>query len=135
MIERTMSSELIAKVTEGYGGCDFNPSAWLSDLRNIALVNNRGDVNLFQYETDGVYIGHFFYVSRGREALQAAIEMLARIFQEDVEVLIGITPDDKPAAKWLARKIGFKSYGPVEHVCGPCEIFILSRVEYEEDTA
>jgi hypothetical protein len=108
----------------------------VADDKNIALVNLGGDVNLFQFQADGVYIGHFFYVSRGREALRVARDMLARIMTYDeVKVIIGLTPVEKLGAKWLTRKLGFKSYGEVDTVPGRCEMFVLSRMEYEKDLA
>lgn len=129
MIYRTTTPSDLTYVSEF---SDFDIPDWLSDLRNIALVNDNGDINLFQYD-NGQYIGHYFYRSRGREALKVAEEMLDAIFRyEEVDTLVGLTPDDKRGAKWLSRQLGFQSHGPIEHPLGPCELFVLTRKQYEE---
>ena len=136
MIYRTTTTKTIADATEGHHGDDFVVDEWVKNPANVALVNDRGDVNLFQFEREGLFLGHFFYVSRGREALKAAREMLAEIFKyEEVKVLMGLTPVDKLGARWLTRKLGFTSYGIIETPSGDCEMFVLSRPEYEKDAA
>lgn len=136
MINRTFDPVIVDEATGGHHGGDFDPTLWLSNPSNIALVNSSGDVNLFQFEREGLYIGHFFYKSRGRAALTAAREMLAFVFSyPEVEVLIGLTPVDKLGAKWLTRKLGFKSYGEVDTIPGRCEMFVLGRNEYKKDQA
>ncbi len=132
MIYRTTTPSDIAPRIEGHHGDDFNLSEWLDDTRNIALVNDKGDVNLFQFQTDGLYCGHFFYLSRGKQAVETAQAMLKAVFNyEEVRVIMGLTPVDQLGAKWLSRKLGFSSHGIVETPPGPCEMFILTRLEYE----
>jgi hypothetical protein len=134
MISRTTVTNDIVTAIAGHCGDDFDAEEWLSEPENIALINDNGDVNLFTYDRPGVYIGHFFYASRGKEALRVAKQMLVHIFHyEEVEVIMGLTPLDKLGARWMARKLGFKSYGEVDTPPGRCELFILNR--HEKDTA
>lgn len=132
-MKRTYSGDLVASKTVGYGYDNFDPHEWIADKDNIALVNDRGDLNLFAFQSPGLYIGHFFYNSRGRQAVQVANEALFRVFSmPEVEVLVGMTPVDKKGARWLSRHIGFKSHGLIDTVPGECELFILTRKDYEE---
>lgn len=136
MIYRTNNPTLIAMATKGHHGDDFIPEVWAEDGRNIALVTDKGDINLFQYQAEGTYVGHFFYISRGKNAVRVANDMLDAIFKyDDVQVILGLTPVDKLGAKWLARKIGFKSHGEIDTPPGRCELFVMSRSDYEKDKA
>ena len=135
MIARTHDAQLIDEKTKEFQ-YDFDPYEWVDDRNNIALVNEKGDLNLFQYERPGVYIGHFFYVSRGKEALRTAREMLEAVFSlPEVDAITGLTPEDKLGAKWLTRKLGFKSFGDINTVAGLCELFILTRSDYMKGQA
>lgn len=132
MIIRTYDSKAVDEATKEFQ-YDFDPVEWVEDERNIALLNEYGDMNLFQFQTEGTYIGHFFYQSRGKQALESAKKMLRYIFSlPSVDVIIGLTPVEKLGAKWLTRKLGFKSYGEVETLPGLCELFIMTKAEYEQ---
>jgi hypothetical protein len=131
---KTEDVAVVARALEGFHDETFSVEDWMDHPKNIAIVNG-DDLSIFTYERPGVYTGHFFYTSRGKEALRSAKTILAEVFQYDVTLLMGLTPADKLGAKWLARKIGFKSHGDVETPQGVCELFILTRKEYEEETA
>lgn len=123
----------LSVVTRAIGDYDdnFDVGRWLSDSRNIALSDG-GDVNLFEYKSAGTYEGHFFYRSRGKAAVKTAERMLEEIFSfPQVDVIVGLTPTDKTGAIRLTRHLGFKSYGLVDHPRGRCELFVLTRSEYE----
>lgn len=122
---RTICLAVVLRAIEGNYDETFDAKEWLADEKNIAIQSG-DDINLFEYIDNGVYEGHFFYVSRGRDALNTATEVLDYFLDNyDVQVIRGLTPLHKKGARWLARKIGFKSYGEVETAHGPCELFIL----------
>lgn len=112
----------------------FNPEEWLADTRNVALINDLGDISLFQRLTPSVVIGHYFFLSRGRAAINAAQEMLKEVFTGPygVEAVEGLSPLQKLGARWLNRKLGFKSHGVVDTVAGPCEIVIMTKNEWSQ---
>lgn len=134
MIERTHDTRYIKECTQPYRDemFGFYPEAWSLDERNIALKNDSGDLSLFEYEIPGVITGHMFFVSRGREALRVFKQMIDFIFNTtDAEVIRGLTPLRKKAARWITRQGGFTSYGAIKTAVEPCELFILTRQEWD----
>lgn len=111
----------------------FFPSLWLADERNIALTDGDGNFNLFQYSKPGVYNAHTFYKTRrGKAAVQMAREVVKQCFTTyDMKVMIGYTPADNKAARWLTRQAGLKSNGIMNTPVGECELFILTKQEWE----
>lgn len=110
----------------------FYPEEWLSDSRNIALKNEKGDVALFEFFREGRYIGHYFFFSRGKEAVKAAKSFLKEAFVDyDMKSIIGLTPLENKGALWLSSHIGFKKHGTVNTCFGECQLFILTQKEWE----
>lgn len=115
MIERTKDITAIARaleqVKDDLKGEPIEP--WVAAENNIALINDFGDVSLFEYRgKPGVYCGHYFFFSRGKDAVKAAKEMLDYVFaNHDVRIIIGFTPSDKKGAVWLSRHLGFEDQG------------------------
>jgi hypothetical protein len=107
---------------------------WLHDLRNIALRNVRGDVALFEYRQPGVYTGHYFFFSRGKEAVSTSLEVLDEIFSErhDCNMIVGMTPTDKKGALWMSRRVGFTSYGDAEIDGKNHRIFVMTKKDHNE---
>jgi hypothetical protein len=136
MIKRLIMSDELIEVKHKYSKIlsGFDPNEWIKDQRNVALTNAVGDISLFQRLLPSVVIGHYFYISRGRAALDVATEMLKEIFTGpyDVEVIEGLSPLGKLGARWLNRKLGFKSHGVVDTVSGPCEIVIMTKNEWRQ---
>lgn len=109
----------------------FTPEGWLSNEENHCLTNGDGDFGLFELIKPGVYYGHYFFKSRGKEAVKVSKEFLEEAFGEFAEVIVGLTPSNNKAAKWMSRHIGFTSHGEIETDQGPHELFILTKKEYE----
>ena len=109
----------------------FYPREWLKDDNNIALTNSNNDFALFEH-IDGLYTGHYFFNSRGKEAVKAATDMLDEIFSDtySVNVIRGLSPLQELGARWLNRKLGFTSHGVVQTKAGPCELVILTKQEW-----
>lgn len=113
----------------------FYPEEWLADKENIALTDGAGSFNLFQHDGNGVYYAHTFYKRRGKDARDMARASVKEMFEKyPTQALKGLTPTEKRGACWLTRQAGFKSYGVVNTVAGPCELFILTRSEYERES-
>lgn len=112
----------------------FYPEQWLNDDRNIALTNDKEDLGLFQFDGDGLYTGHYFFNSRGKEAYKTGVAFLKEIFNDpyDVRVIRGITPHDKKGALWMNRKLGFKEYGDIDTCIGPCRLVLMTKPEWVE---
>ena len=109
----------------------FYPKEWLEDNKNVALINDRGDVALFEYYSKGVYTGHYFFWSRGKEAVSSAEDFLSEFFTEyDVEVLQGWTPLVNRGARWMNKRLGFKSYGVLLFE-DPCEHVMMTKQEWK----
>lgn len=114
----------------------FHPDLWLTIPQNVALVNDNKDIGLFERVAEQPYAvyGHYFFHSRGREALNAAKDMLQEIFTGpyDVESIIGLTPLDKRGALWMNRQLGFSHEEDVETDAGPCRFVLLTKQEWED---
>lgn len=106
--------------------------AWLADHKNVMITDDK-NVGLATYNYPGVYTVHWFFTVRGREALDLAIKMLDYFFKNyDVKTVMGITHEDIRGARWLARQVGLKSYGMIECLDGPNELFCMTKDEFYE---
>ena len=111
---------------------NFDAEDWLSDTRNIALVIDQ-DIALFAEDFPGCYEGHYFFKSRGRQAVKNALSFLNSAFMDyGAEVIKGLTPHMNRPAMWMSYRLGFKSYGTVDHHRGECEIFCLTKSEFKD---
>lgn len=132
---RTFDPEIVRQATAQYAENieGFNPEEWLETEENVALTNDKGDVALFQRELPGVVCGHYFFHSRGKEAVKVAKKFLEEAFTGpyNIHLIRGLTPLQHLGARWMNRQLKFKSYGVVQAVYGPCELVILTRQEWE----
>ncbi len=113
---------------------EVDPIEWLSDPINIVLENEYGDLALFEYGLPGhkIYSGHYFFKSRGRQAIQSAHNFLDELFNScyNISILIGFIPIERKAARWLTRQVGFKSQG-IEEIRGKdYEFFLITKKEF-----
>ncbi len=133
MINRTYDANLIAPAIKFFLGTEdkIDPIEWISKPTNIALVNDNGDVSLFELDVNNVYNGHYYFQSRGKKALLAAREFLDTAFNScyNIPLIMGLTDLTHLGARWLSRQIGFKSYGVVK-ADKPYEMFILTKKEF-----
>jgi hypothetical protein len=114
----------------------FVPEEWLDNDSNIALIDpDTMDVALFerQHKTPHAVHGHYFFHSRGKEAVKAAKSALKEIFsgKYNVEIICGFTPLDNKGALWMNRHLGFTSHGNINTSAGPCDFVVLTRQEWE----
>jgi len=135
MLYRSTSSVEVKNITDKYPEAieDFDANEWLADYENLALFNDAGDLAMFSFQKEGVYTGHYFFLSRGRQAVKAAKELLEFFWEtaENAQVLVGLTPLEKLGARWMNKQLKFTSHGVVQTVTGPCELVILTKKEWE----
>lgn len=102
---------------------------------NVAVVTKSGDVALFE-RADGishVVAGHFFFKSRGKEAIASAKDILKQAFKAkpEITIIVGLVPKDKKHVSALTRRLGFSYNGDVGPDTCPCEYFTLSKFDWE----
>ena len=131
MWKRTTSKKLVYKCLSPYlseiKGRDWREA--LEDEENIFLIRGL-NLAIFEKEKEGVYIGHYFFSKRGKEAKELANEALDEIFKI-AKVVLGLTPINNRSALIMSRWLGFKSHGVIETFNGPCELFILTKEEWD----
>lgn len=109
----------------------FWPVDWVSDSRNYALIDDRENIGLFDYNPSG-YEGHMYFNSRGKEAIASASEMIQWFFDNTQETeIIGKTPILCKGAWMLARKLGFKRIGVIAGEFGPMYHSRLTKSEWD----
>lgn len=114
MVTRSEDLQSLLKIVGPYLPIrGFDPFLWLLNPRNVCL--KEGDnLTLFEYEEGGVYAGHIFFTSRGRDAVNLSRKMLSHFFENyPVKAVIGYTPMSKKGALWLMRQLGFQDEGSI----------------------
>jgi hypothetical protein len=143
MIERSYDAEVMRKAFEPharYHDDAMDYDAWVGDHNNVMYALPNGDIGLATFEYKGVYNVHWFFnQTRGRAALNLAVEMLDDLFKNyGAMVVRGITPADIKAARLLAKYVGLTSYGLIEvpEDDGPnkgiCELMLMTKDEFYE---
>jgi hypothetical protein len=135
---RTFDIEKVVAATQDYETEGFHPSEWLSHDGNIALINDNEDIALFEEQSDlapGTVCGHYFFFSRGKQAVKAAENFLEEIFSEpeySVKTIMGLTPTDHKGALWMNKRLGFKEHGTVDTVIGPCKFVLMTKEQWKD---
>lgn len=135
MWERTFDAELVVAAMRRYEAEDI-PSemdvvAWVSNPNNFSLVDNFGNVALFEDCGGQTYSGHYFFLSRGKEAKAQAIEALRLIFERyHAEVVKGLTPLTHKAALYMNGQLGFKKYGETVTPKGLHAVVVLTKAGF-----
>jgi hypothetical protein len=135
---RTFNSDLVTEAVSQYAERieGFYPVEWLSNLNNVALTNKNKDIALFERVAaapSAVY-GHYFFWSRGKDAVKASEEFLKEIFRGDygVEIIVGLTPTTHKGALWLNQRLGFKKIEVVPSIVGDLQMVMLTKKEWEQ---
>jgi len=135
MIMRTFDPHLISEVITGLLKHDeIDIRSWIDNQDNIVLVNDRGDIAVFEKGVKHVHTGHYYFKSRGKEAIEAGTEFLDELFNTcyNIPVLMGLVPLTHLGARWMSRRLGFKSYGVERIGDKPYEVFIITKREFNE---
>ena len=134
---RTTDPHIVEAAVETYAEAieGFTIESWLSNPLNVALVEG-DDAALFgrQPHADHVVFGHYFFRSKGKNAVKAAKGFLEEIFTGpySVDAVVGLTPINHKAAIWMTRHLGFTFDGEVETDDGPYLFSILTKQEWEQ---
>lgn len=136
---RTTNKNVVVEAVSQYAQAidNFDPESWLMFEDNIALTNEHGDIALFErndLNPVSVY-GHYFFWSRGRQAINAAKQFLEELFTTKhyrVEIIIGLTPVDNRAALWMNRQLGFKEVDTLRGPEGDVRMVTLTKQDWEQ---
>jgi RimJ/RimL family protein N-acetyltransferase len=136
---RTTNKSLVLGAVSQYPPATeaVNLESWLMCEQNIALTNENKDVALFErneFNPIAVY-GHYFFWSRGRDAVKAAKQFLEEVFTTKhygVEVIVGLTPVDNKAALWMNRRLGFKQVDTLRGPDGDVQMVTLTKQDWEQ---
>ena len=79
-----------------------------------------------------IYSGHYYFKSRGRQAITAGKGFLDELFNTcyNIDVVMGMVPIGHKAARWMSRQLGFTSHGVEELRDKHYELFILTKKEF-----
>lgn len=137
MIKRTTSVDKISRAVSQYSEkiYGFDCASWVKNRSNIALIDTATkDIALFQKDDTGVYYGHYFFFSRGKEALKTGKQFLEYFFTsyKKAQIIKGLTPLVHLGARWMNKMLGFKSYGLIKTPNDVCELYILTRQEWQK---
>lgn len=132
---RTWDAHLIAPAIKHFLKTEdkVDPITWLSNPDNIVLINDLGDIALFEKGVKHIYTGHYYFKSRGRQALNSGKEFLDELFNTcyNISIVTGLTPIELLGARWLTRQLGFSSHGVVTYIDNKhYELFILTKEEF-----
>jgi hypothetical protein len=120
-----LASLLASNVPPEWRHLNFSATAWLSDPRNIAFRIGP-DLSMFEYHGPGVFMGHIWFSSRGRVALERAKAMLDAMFSDyGAKTIRGETPRRETAL--FVRKLGFKFHGEAERPIGRVKLCELHQ--------
>lgn len=129
MVEK--DEETIYKLIKPYLPLEgFDLSEFVSD--GGVCLRSDDNIALFERDAPRLWTGHYFFKVRGKDALKLSRQMLKEFFSVFQPLVIkGLTPLEHLGARWMSRQLGFKSYGVVQTVVGPCELFILTKEDWE----
>lgn len=134
---RTFDTSLITKATQQYSKeiVGLNVEEWVKNELNIALTNDNGDVAMFESQPffPDIVFGHYFFFSRGKDAVKASHKFLKELFINYYPIgIIGFTPEEHKGALWLNRHLGFKDHGRVDTIIGPCRFVVMTKDMWKE---
>lgn len=116
-----------APLNRGLVGAD-----WLKHPGNIPVTFDNGDIALFDHEGGGTFQVHFLFQSRGRKAIDHAREAFKIMFIEHgAHLIMGLVPEARRDVAMLARWAGGRSAGMRPTSEGPCELFVLSKIQWK----
>lgn len=132
-VEKGLTEQALQDYPE-YFPEDFDFDLFLEEGGVPVSIDNT-DLALFEKTCKSIYMGHYFFQSRGKKALFNAFKILHSFFVEhDVDVITGLTPVENKPARWMSRKLGFQSLGVIPTPNGDCELFFLKRGDFKWDS-
>lgn len=120
-----LAALLAANVPDCINDGTFKPADWLSDTRNVALRVG-DDLGMFDHAGPGIFLGHVWFQSRGKEAQAIARQILAEMFASyGATRICGETPTVRPDAWLFARRLGFVKIGEAVRPMGRVILSVL----------
>lgn len=112
---------------------DFDSAIWLEQETTKAIrIGN--DIALLEETGKDVFMLHWLFESRGKQALKNAECLVEAMFKEGAECLYGLTPMFCVAARAfnriLIRRIGGKYCGQIVTAEGIQELFRVTKSEF-----
>lgn len=134
MVERVtdpleLASLLASNVPPEWRHLHFSATEWLSNPENVALGEGP-DLSMFEALGGGVFMGHIWFSSRGRTALERAKAMLNAMFSDyGAQVIRGETPKREVAL--FVRKLGFRFDGEADRPIGRVRLCQITNLPHE----
>lgn len=129
MIYELKNSDVLAKAVSAHMAeldRGFDAADWIGSPWNVAITDGQ-NIGLLECEGSTWQV-HAIFEDRGAKALSVGRKMVKIAFdQYRAKMLKGLTPAHCRAARLFTRMLGFTSYGMIETVNGPVELFILER--------
>lgn len=133
---RTYDVNLVAPAIEFFlkSKTKVDPEVWLKNPDNIVLINDEGDLALFEKGIKDVYSGHYYFNSRGRKAIDNGKAFLDELFNTcyNIDILMGLTPLTNLPARWMSRRLGFASQGAITYNDKAYEMFIITKKDFND---
>lgn len=105
---------------------------WLKVPGNLAYTVG-DDLGLATHDYPGLYAVHWFFKSRGLQAVKVCLSMLEKVFNEHgAEIVRGVTPIDNKPARRLAKYVGCETLCIEEYPDGLYEIMVLSKDRFNQ---
>ena len=105
---------------------------WVNIERNL-MYRLGDDVGLATYDYPGVYTVHWFFKSKGKEALRVARIMLDYLFMKhEPEVLRALVLMENKPSRYMAKYMGFEHLSVEEFSDGPTEVMILTKKVFRD---
>lgn len=133
MIERSYDPDILTVACSPYD-YHFGPdnATWLANHDNLMYVEGE-NVGLATFDYPGMYTLHWFYKSRGKEALKVCKRMIEKLIAEqDVKVLRGVIHMDNKPSRFLAKRMGFQRVSIEEFLDGPNELIYMTKEVFNQ---
>lgn len=132
MADHTQNCQpLLSKVKEILAKYPLYTEGYLVNDNDKYLIEG-DNLMLFEKVSDGKYQGHFFFEDRGAKAFATALLLLDKAFSSFATIIQGLSPISHSGSKWLAKKVGGTSYGIIQTINGPCELFIMTKAQWRD---
>jgi hypothetical protein len=128
MVTRCLDPDVLTKALDPY---DYvmgkSNEEWLKTPGNLAYTMG-DDLGLATFDYPGLYAVHWFFKSKGLEAVKVCLTMLDEIFTtHGAHVVRGVTPIENKPARRLAKYVGCETVSIEDYPDGRYEIMLLSR--------
>jgi hypothetical protein len=128
-MEVTRSHDLTVLQSANRADYTMHPSdeVWLGIPENV-MYQKDDDVGLATYDYPGLFAVHWFFRSKGKDALRTAVEMLDDLFTNYGALAVrGVIHMDNKPSRFLAKRLGFERISIEEFLDGPNELILLTK--------